>query len=162
MPPVIRVNENLYQELEKLAVGFDTPTNVIERLVNFYHQNRKGDELPPIDKPAESKAGRIYDNAEIQRLICHTAADLPPKELDQLCNQEYSKKELGLSFPLFVRVNEKASRLEKARAVKDDKGRNRWTWKYSFNRNGYDFAVCTQWYSKHDPLVRDWLKKHES
>ena len=161
MSPVIRVNDPLFEELEKLAVGFDTPANVIERLVNFYSQNRVGKELPPLNKPPKSKAGRLYDNAEIQRLICCTAAALPSAELDRLCNLEYSKEQLGLSFPLFVRVNEKASGSEKARAVKDGKGRNRWTWKHSFNRDGYDFAVCTQWFSKHDALVRDWLKKHE-
>ncbi len=34
MAPVIRVSEELYGQLEKLAVGFDTPANVIERLLN--------------------------------------------------------------------------------------------------------------------------------
>jgi len=162
MPPVIRVNENLYEKLEKLAVGFDTPANVIERLVNFYNLKDIGKELPPLDKPTKLKAGRLYDNAKIQRLICYTATSLPSEELDQLCNLEYSKEQLGLNFPLLVRVNEKVSRSERAEAVKDSKGRNRWTWKHSFNRDGYDFAVSTQWYPKHDPLVRDWLKKHES
>lgn len=33
MCPVIRVSDSLYKKLEQLAVGFDTPANVIERLV---------------------------------------------------------------------------------------------------------------------------------
>lgn len=36
MPPVIRISDELYNKLEKLAVGFDTPTAVIERLVNIH------------------------------------------------------------------------------------------------------------------------------
>jgi hypothetical protein len=107
------------------------------------------------------KSGRLYDNAEIQRLICSTAAVLPSEELDQLCNLEYSKVQVGLNFPLFVRVNEKSNSSERSDAVKDHAGRNRWTWKYTFNRDGYDYAVCTQWFARNDPLVRDWLKKHQ-
>lgn len=32
MCPVIRVSDSLYKKLERLAIGFDTPANVIERL----------------------------------------------------------------------------------------------------------------------------------
>ena len=119
MPPVIRINEILYGELEKLAFGFDTPANVIEKLVNFY--NRKGTvkELPPLDKSAKLKAGRLYDNTQIQQLICYTAATIPAKELDQLCMLKYSKEQLGLNFPLFIRVNEKITGLQRANAVKE-------------------------------------------
>lgn len=39
MSPVIRVSDALYKKLEQLAVGFDTPVKVIERLV--------ADALPP-------------------------------------------------------------------------------------------------------------------
>lgn len=34
MPPVIRVSESLYQRLSAHAEGFDTPANVIEKLLN--------------------------------------------------------------------------------------------------------------------------------
>jgi hypothetical protein len=34
MCPVIRVSDDLYTRLERLAEGFDTPTKVIERLLN--------------------------------------------------------------------------------------------------------------------------------
>lgn len=33
MSPVIRISDEIYKELEKLAIGFDTPVNVIERLL---------------------------------------------------------------------------------------------------------------------------------
>ena len=127
MPPVIRVSENQYEELGKLAVGFDTPANVIEKLVSFYNRKDTGKELPPLNKPTDLKAGRLYDNTKIQQLICYVAATLPAEELNQLCKLEYSKKQLGLSFALFVRVNEKISSSEKANAVKGSEGRNRVT-----------------------------------
>ena len=34
MTPQIQVSEELYSRLEKLAVGFDTPEGVIERLAD--------------------------------------------------------------------------------------------------------------------------------
>ena len=34
MPPVIRISESLYQRLSAHAQGFDTPANVIERLLD--------------------------------------------------------------------------------------------------------------------------------
>ncbi|MCK4946441.1 MAG: hypothetical protein KAS59_09285 [Alphaproteobacteria bacterium] len=34
MCPVIRISDELYSRLESLVIGFDTPTNVIERLLN--------------------------------------------------------------------------------------------------------------------------------
>ena len=36
MAPVIRIPEGLYKRLENLAEGFDTPANVIEKLLNQY------------------------------------------------------------------------------------------------------------------------------
>jgi len=36
MAPVIRIPESLYKRLENLAEGFDTPANVIEKLLNQY------------------------------------------------------------------------------------------------------------------------------
>jgi hypothetical protein len=135
---------------------------VIERLVSFYNQESAGEELPALEVPTKQIAGRLYSNAQVQRLICKTAAELPFEELDRLCSKEYSRKQLGLSFPLFLRVSERSNDAQRTKAIQDSKGRNRWTWKYSFNRDGYAFAICTQWFPKHDPLVRDWLKKHES
>ena len=36
MSQVIRIPETLYQRLENHAHGFDTPANVIEKILNFY------------------------------------------------------------------------------------------------------------------------------
>lgn len=40
MSKVIRIPEDIYSQLEALAVGFDTPASVIERLLNFYNSYR--------------------------------------------------------------------------------------------------------------------------
>ncbi len=36
MCPVVRIPDELFRKLEKLAVGFDTPAAVIERLINLH------------------------------------------------------------------------------------------------------------------------------
>ena len=39
MSQVIRIPEPLYKRLESYAQGFDTPANVIERILNYYEAN---------------------------------------------------------------------------------------------------------------------------
>lgn len=39
MSQVIRIPKNIYTRLAKHAMGFDTPVNVIERLLNHYEKN---------------------------------------------------------------------------------------------------------------------------
>lgn len=41
MSPVIRLSDSIYKRLEVQAVGFDTPSNVIERLLDFYESRQK-------------------------------------------------------------------------------------------------------------------------
>ena len=68
MAPVIRVSEELYGKLESLAIGFDTPANVIERLL------KKATNPPPPLTPApvktvqHGKPGRI--TPEMAMLTC--------------------------------------------------------------------------------------------
>lgn len=40
MSEVIRISESTYKRLEALATGFDTPGNVIDRLLVFYEKHR--------------------------------------------------------------------------------------------------------------------------
>jgi len=51
---VIRISEPTYKRLESLARGFDTPGNVIDRLLDFYERHGKKVSLLPITpvKPA--------------------------------------------------------------------------------------------------------------
>jgi len=46
-----------------------------------------------------------------------------------------------------------------AGAVKDEGGYNRWTWKYQFNKNGFAYAISTQWYDRNDEYVQKWLRR---
>ncbi|WP_157976419.1 hypothetical protein [Parahaliea mediterranea] len=55
MSQVIRISDELYRRLEALAEGFDTPNNVIERLLEYYGQNG-GESLPLPDRPAQITA----------------------------------------------------------------------------------------------------------
>lgn len=41
MAPVIRISDVIYNRLEAYAIGFDAPTNVIERLMDFYETHQK-------------------------------------------------------------------------------------------------------------------------
>lgn len=41
MSPVIRLSDSTYKRLEAQAIGFDTPSNVIERLIDFYESHYK-------------------------------------------------------------------------------------------------------------------------
>lgn len=41
MAPVIRLSDVIYKRLEAQAIGFDAPSNVIERLMDFYEIHQK-------------------------------------------------------------------------------------------------------------------------
>lgn len=61
MAPVIRVSDELYTELESMAVGFDTPAAVIERLMDAHRSNNdvRREPLPAnTDMPMPKKSGR--------------------------------------------------------------------------------------------------------
>ena len=48
MSEVIRISESTYKRLESLARGFDTPGNVIERLLDFYERLQKNISHPQL------------------------------------------------------------------------------------------------------------------
>ena len=52
MSQVIRIPSDLYQRLEKHAVGFASPASVIEKLLNFYEGNNS-ESSPVIDVTSE-------------------------------------------------------------------------------------------------------------
>jgi len=55
MSPVIRIPDEIYKRLESLAVGFDTPYSVIERLLEFYESTNQ---IGHVDKvnPSDSSS----------------------------------------------------------------------------------------------------------
>jgi hypothetical protein len=152
MAPKIEVTNTVYKRLEALVLGFDTPSSVIERLLDFHDERAKS----PSAK--RSKGQRLYSNSEIQEKITAIASKFSDSELIKHCDKEFSRAQLGISFPLFVRVPANASQEEKKRAVRSADGVPRWSWKFEFQSNGYSYAVCTQWYPSHDRKVQEWLK----
>lgn len=55
MSEVIRISESTYKRLEFLASGFDTPGNVIDRLLDDYALHNKNPILPPSTVPEPEK-----------------------------------------------------------------------------------------------------------
>lgn len=165
MSPTIEITKEVYSRLEKHVVGFDNPSSVISRLLDSFE---KTDHLPETSEPSSSyqkttqkNDGRLFNNKEIQRRVSSIAEFLPEHELERLC-EEYTSKELfGISFPLFIKVASAANQATKKQAVKSNDGVNRWTWKFEFVRNGFSYAICTQWYPKCDRLVQQWLNSYE-
>jgi predicted CopG family antitoxin len=156
MSPVIRVTSEVYSRLEKLAVGFDSPANVIEKLLNSY-DDKNGNVKKT--KSTSSKA-RLFTNKEIQQKISNVAKHFSAQELDDLCNDS-SKKIFDISFPLLVKISNRENGKNKKDAVKSEDGVNRWTWKYQIEKGNFIYAICTQWYPKNDTLVKDWLEIHD-
>lgn len=66
---VIRVPGSLYKQLEKFAVGFDTPAGVIERLINFYEEN--SEVVDQIDKPKSSLDEPSYFKSKTSKNFSH-------------------------------------------------------------------------------------------
>lgn len=104
---------------------------------------------------------RLYTTSEIQEKISAVAKDLTDSELDKLCKKDHSKLMFDISTPLFLRVPAHFTPSEKAEAVKDAKGVIRWTWDHEFERNGFVYAMSTQWYARNDEYVQRWLSKVE-
>jgi hypothetical protein len=70
MSEVIRISEQTYNRLESLARGFDTPGNVIDRLLDFYDQYHKNVPLPEEGKRrGENRITRVR-GAKPQREYC--------------------------------------------------------------------------------------------
>lgn len=104
---------------------------------------------------------RIFSNQEIQLRVSHAAQKLPSIELEKLCNPHHSKELFDINFPLFIRISKNISADAKSKVIKDSKGINRWTWKYEFEKDGFLYAITTQWYDKNDIHVKEWLRKSE-
>ena len=166
MHQTIEVTKKVYSRLEKHAVGFgDDPSSVINRLLDSFERIEPEIKDPQPTRPyivtARGKEHRLFNNKEIQQRISSIAESITAHELESLCNENKSKEIFGISFPLFIKVPSTANELTKKQAVKSNDGVNRWTWKFAFVRNGFSYAICTQWYPKHDPFVQQWVNAHE-
>jgi hypothetical protein len=61
MSQVINIPSTLYSRLEKHAKGFDTPTNVIEMLLNYYECVKSPNSSIKLDAPKQRKDTTKYD-----------------------------------------------------------------------------------------------------
>lgn len=102
---------------------------------------------------------RIYSNTEIQEKISNTLKNLSDADLDKFCRKSHSKIVFDIKNPLLLKVPTHFTEAEKVNAVKDEKGVERWTWDYELERNGFLYAINTQWYSRNDVYVQGWLSK---
>lgn len=100
---------------------------------------------------------RPFTNIEIQEKISTEARKLSDADLDKLCKKDHSKMLFDINFPLFLRVPEHFTDREKSDAIKDKKDQDRYTWEFEFQRNGFAYAVSTQWYARNDEYVQRWL-----
>ena len=116
--------------------------------------------ISPIPEP-DPNPPRLFSNKEIQFKISEVAQNLPAYDLDNLCDPLFSKEVFRMNFPIFKKVPKDATSEFKSSIIKDEKGRSRWTWKYEFEKDGYIYAITTQWYPKNDPFVKNWLDKHK-
>ena len=164
---IIKIIEDVYSRLEKHVVGFiDSPPDIISRLLDYFKKSTHPPEAPKLTPSYESAArkndSRLFSNKDIQQRISSIAESLTDHELETLCDKSTSKQLFGINFSLFIKVPAAANQATKKRAVKSPDGGNRWTWKYEFVRNGFRYAICTQWFRKNDPFVQKWLNAHES
>ncbi len=164
MSPTIEITKEIYSRLEKHVIGFDSPSSVIGRMIDNYENHHLS--IPSVnnvknESNVNANHSRIFTNKEIQQRLSSIAESLPESELEMLCNEKTSKEVFGISFPLFVKVIATANQTTKKEAVKASDGVNRWTWKFEFSKNGFSYAICTQWYPKNDRFVQQWLNSHK-
>jgi len=102
---------------------------------------------------------RIYTNRDIQEKISLAAIKLSDVDLEKFCQKDDSKTIFDINSPLFVKVPDHYTHSQKMEAVKAVGGINRWIWKFEFKRNGFSYAISTQWYAKNDEYVQRWLHR---
>jgi len=100
---------------------------------------------------------RIYSNTEIQEKISNALQNLTDADLDKFCRKSHSKVVFDIKTPLLLKVPTHFTEAEKAEAIKDEKGMDRYTWAYEFERNGFLYAIHTQWHARNDAAVQRWL-----
>ena len=74
MSQVIRISESLYRRLESHAKGFDTPSSVLERVLNFYES--KHSNLPQSFEQKDERPG-LKPIAHASSFISRPASCMP-------------------------------------------------------------------------------------
>ncbi|MDA9783076.1 hypothetical protein N9B55_01550 [Vicingaceae bacterium] len=151
--------KNLVIELRNLK----NSSNIVEK-ENLVSESRNLEDSSNIVEKVNAKSNsrnngeRLYTNREIQIEITKKAQTLPDVELNKLCDKDFSKETFDNNYPIFVKVPQNASIKERQMAIKDHNNKNRWTFKYEFNRSNYSYFITTQWYPRNDIFVKNWLQ----
>ena len=66
MSPVIRISDSIFKRLESYAIGFDTPSNVIERLIDFFESENKTEIQDQLSKPMNTSKSNIVTNRKFR------------------------------------------------------------------------------------------------
>jgi hypothetical protein len=145
MSQVIRISDKIYERLESLAKGFDTPGNVIERLLIIYdNQSKLGSDGSPGTSPNIKIASLVKKYAEEIIKYC-----IKENEIDKLKSKSYSKQAFGIHFPFCKEVdknlNKKLPRY----------------WKKIFIVEERRFVVTSEWYARNKNLFLNWLKERK-
>ena len=147
MSQVIRVSDTTYKRLESLAKGFDTPGNVIERLLIYYENHSKPGSggpsgIPPIINKTIASLVKKYAEEIIKYCI-------KENEIDKLKSKRYSKQAFGIYFPFCKEVDNKL-----------DKKLPRY-WKNIYIVEERRFVVTSEWYARNKDLFLNWLKERK-
>jgi predicted CopG family antitoxin len=67
MSQVISIPENLYERLKKHAHGFDTPANVIEKILNYYERHCEESTEISQEQPEQSIKDALHYNMNITK-----------------------------------------------------------------------------------------------
>lgn len=101
------------------------------------------------------RTSRMYSNSQIQKLISSILHNYSEDGIINYLNKTYCKEVFNINYPLLIKAP-KSSNLEFKRNIVKDKGKNRWSWKYSFQIGDFNYAICTQWYDRNDDYFTKW------
>lgn len=146
MSPVIRISDELYTRLEQHAEGFDTPANVIERLLDT-HEEIPIDERKNIPSPIRRRDitkysfnGDVYGKARLVHAVIAKHVTNHPEITYQQLQNDFPKNLQDGNLGVFNELNhvmKKFSEFENKRHyVKPDE---------VIPLSDKTITVCTQW-----------------
>lgn len=107
MCPVIRVSDKLFTRLEKYVIGFgDTPSAVIERILDEYENIEKENETK-IDDESDSTKLAFWQQLSKFAISYNTPIRLNPPTREQFyCDIRIGRSEYYISLTVWTRRNE--------------------------------------------------------
>ncbi len=147
MSQVIRIPSDVYARLEQHAEGFDTPANVIERLLNHYEGNSQASstkKLVPRSSNGKDKTKyhfneQIYGKGRLVLAVVEKyVSEHPDIDIEDL-TLAFPKKlqgSIGVFNELEYVKNKYAGKNNKRHFLKPDE---------IIKINGNEIVVCTEW-----------------